>query len=340
MTHLLDTDAIDVIQLSRTGGPEVLELVRRPLPQPAPHEVRVRAEAIGVGKPDALIRKGSYAWMPPLPAVPGNEMAGYIDAVGSSVTHLRSGQRVLVSARELPQRGGCYAEAICVPADAVYRLPDEVSPVDAVTLGNYQLAGALLYASGIQQPTSVLIHGAAGGVGTAVLQLAEADGLLAIGTVSSDEKYAYAQAAGARHLIHRSHQSVQTEVMALTDGRGLDLVLDHVAGPGFSAQLDLLAPLGTLLSYNALGGLPTENLLGDMRRLLGKSLGVRCYSIHTLDQAPAQRRALMERAISLMASGVLQPPPPTLFALRDARQVHTLLDAGQTLGKLVLLPQR
>ena len=340
MTHPLSTDAIDVIQLARTGGPEVLELVRRPLPQPAPHEVRVRAKAIGVGKPDALIRKGIYAWMPPLPAVPGNEMAGCIDAIGSAVTHVGVGQRVLMSARELPQRGGCYAEAMCVPADAVYVLPETVSFVDAVTLGNYQLAGALLYASGIQRPTSVLIHGAAGGVGTAVLQLAEADGLLAIGTVSSDEKYAYAQAAGARHLIHRGHQSVQTEVMTLTAGRGVDLVLDHVVGPGFNAQLDMLAPLGTLLSYNALAGLPPDNLLGDMRRLLGKSLGVRCYSIHTLDQAPAQRRALMERAISLMASGVLRPPPPTLFALRDARQAHTLLDAGETLGKLVLLPQR
>ncbi len=340
MTHPLTTDAIDVIQLARTGGPEVLELVRRALPQPAPHEVRVRAEAIGVGKPDALIRKGSYAWMPPLPAVPGNEMAGYIDALGSAVSHVRVGQRVLVSARELPQRGGCYAEAICVPAEALYLLPDEVSSVDAVTLGNYQLAGALLYASGIQRPTSVLIHGAAGGVGTAVLQLAEADGLLAIGTVSSDEKFAYAQAAGVPHLIHRGHQSVQTEVMTLTAGRGVDLVLDHVVGPGFSTQLDMLAPLGTLLSYSALAGLPSDNLLGDMRRLLSKSLGVRCYSIHTLDQAPAQRRALMERAISLMASGVLRPPPPMLFALRDARQAHTLLDAGQTLGKMVLLPQR
>jgi NADPH2:quinone reductase len=340
MTQSPTPDSIALVQLARTGGPEVLELVRRPLPQPAAHEVRVRAEAIGVGKPDALIRKGSYAWMPPLPAVPGNEMAGCVEALGSAVTHLRLGQRVLVSARELPQRGGCYAEAICVPAHALYVLPDAVSSVDAVSLGNYQLAGALLYASGIQRPRSLLIHGAAGGVGTAVLQLAAADGLLAIGTVSSDDKYAYAQAAGARHLIHRGHQSVQAEVMALTAGRGVDLVLDHVAGPGFGAQLDMLAPLGTLLSYNALGGLPSENLLGELRRLLGKSLGVRCYSIHTLDQAPEQRRALMERSIELMASGALRPAPPTLLSLQEAQQAHTLLDAGQTLGKLVLLPQR
>jgi len=126
-------------------------------------------------------------------------------------------------------------------------------------------------------------------------------------------------------LIHRGRQSVQSEVMALTDGRGVDLVLDHVAGPGFSAQLDLLAPLDNLLSYNALAGLPAENLLGELRRRLGKSLGVRCYSTHTLDQAPTQRRELMERAIALVATGALRLPP------------HALLDAGQTLGKLVLL---
>lgn len=330
---------IQVIQLTRTGGPEVLELAERPLPQPAPHEVRVRAQAIGVGKPDALIRKGVYQWMPPLPAVPGNEMAGVIDALGAGVSGLHRGQQVLVSARELPQRGGCYAEAICVPADAVYRLPDAVSATDAVTLGNYQLAGALLYESGIRRPASLLIHGAAGGVGTAVLQLAQADGLLAIGTVSSDDKLDFARAAGARHVIPRGTHNVHAEVMALTGGRGVDLVLDHVGGPQFASNLDLLAPLGTLLSYNALAGLPEENLLGALRRLMGKSLGVRCYSIHSLDQMPATRRALMERAISLMAAGSLRPPPPTLLPLAEAQRAHELLDAGLTLGKLVLLPR-
>lgn len=330
---------IQVIQLIRTGGPEVLELAERPLPQPAPHEVRVRALAIGVGKPDVLVRKGVYQWMPPLPAVPGNEMAGVIDALGTSVSGLHEGQRVLVSARELPQRGGCYAEAICVPAEAVYRLPDAVSATDAVTLGNYQLAGALLYQSGIRRPASLLIHGAAGGVGTAVLQLAQVEGLLAIGTVSNDEKEAFARTAGAQHVIHRGKQKIYAEVMALTDGRGVDLVLDHVGGPAFTANLDLLAPLGTLLSYNALAGLPEENILGALRRLMGKSLGVRCYSIHSLDRIPAARRALMERAITLMAAGSLRPPKPTLLPLSEARRAHELLDAGQTLGKLVLLPR-
>jgi NADPH2:quinone reductase len=314
------------IRLQRPGGPEVLEQVDLPLPEPRPNEVRVRALAIGVGKPDVLIRQGTYKWMPPLPATPGNELAGVVD-------------KVLVSARELPQRGGCYAEAVCVPAEAVYPLPEAIDAADAVSLPNYQLAGALLYEAGAIRPRSILVHGAAGGVATALLQLAAADGLLAIGTASSAAKCAFARAAGAPHVIDRSREDVAERVMALTAGRGVDMVLDHVAGAGFTANLDLLAPRGTLMSYNALGGLPQANLLGEMRRLLGRSLGVRCYSIHTLDGEPDTRRALMQRAIELMAAGRLRPPPPTRLPLAEAARAHELLDAAAVLGKLVLIPE-
>jgi NADPH2:quinone reductase len=326
------------VQLQSPGEPEVLALVDLPTPEPAAGQVRVRAQAIGVGKPDALIRRGSYKWMPPLPAIPGNEMAGVVDAVGMGADAAWLGRPVLVSSRELPQRGGCYAQAICVPADALYALPAGLSAADAVSAPNLQLAGALLYASGLQPPHSLVVHGAAGGVAQAVLQLAQADGLLAIGTASNAAKAAFAREAGALHVIDRSAQDVLQEVLALTQGRGVDLVLDHVAGPAFAEHLQLLAPLGTLLSYNALGGLPEANLLGEMRRLLGRSLGVRCYSIHTLDQTPATRRALMERALKLLAEGGVRPPPAQLLPLADAVQAHRLLEAGEVLGKLVLLP--
>jgi NADPH:quinone reductase-like Zn-dependent oxidoreductase len=105
-----------VIQMQRGGGPEVLELEEKPLPQPAAGEVRVRAEAIGISSADMLVRKGVYNWMPPLPAIPGNEMAGIVDVLGRDVSDVRVGQRVLVSSRELSFRGGCYAQATCVPA--------------------------------------------------------------------------------------------------------------------------------------------------------------------------------------------------------------------------------
>ena len=120
-----------VIQIERPGGPEVLALAEKPLPEPAAGEVRVRAQAIGISSADMLVRKGVYNWMPPLPAVPGNEMAGVVDALGAEVDGVRVGERVLVSSRELAFRGGCYAEAICVPAAALFRLPDEIAPNDA-----------------------------------------------------------------------------------------------------------------------------------------------------------------------------------------------------------------
>jgi NADPH2:quinone reductase len=331
---------MQAVQLQRTGGPEVLALVELPEPRPGPGQIRVRAEAIGVGKPDALIRQGSYKWMPPLPAVPGNEMAGVIDALGDGVvagSALRIGQRVLVSSRELPQRGGCYAQAICIPAAAAYVLPDSIRPEDAVTLPNYQLAGALLYESGCVRPRSILLHGGAGGVATAAQQLARTDGIQVISLVSSQAKRDFALAAGATDVLVRGEQDLKAAVLGLTDGRGVDMVLDHVAGPGFTANLELLAPLGTLLSYNALAGLPGD-VFAELRRHLGRSLGVRCYSIHTLDGDPPKRRALMERAIGLMAAGRLRPAPAVVWPLAQAREVHALLDAGETLGKMVLQP--
>lgn len=326
-----------VVQLRAPGGPEVLELVERPLPEPKAGEVRVRALAIGVGSADTLIRNGSYAWMPPLPAIPGNEMAGVVEALGGGVSAPAIGQRVLVSSRELPQRGGCYAQAICVPADSVYVLPDALSPQDAVTLPNYQLAGAFLYDSGIRTPRSMLVHGAAGGVATALIQLCLADGILPIGSVSTEAKRAFARASGAPHVILRSAESVVDTVMSLTEGRGVDAVFER-AGPGFTKNLDLLAPRGTLVSINSLGEPPDADLFQELRRLLGKSLAVRCYSIHTLDREPATRRALMQRAVDLMTAGKLRPPPPTVMALGDAGRAHALLEKGETLGKIVLLP--
>ncbi|HEY0337877.1 MAG TPA: alcohol dehydrogenase catalytic domain-containing protein, partial [Burkholderiales bacterium] len=185
-----------VIQMQKGGGPEVLAVTEKPLTEPAAGEVRVRAEAIGISSADMLVRKGVYNWMPPLPAIPGNEMAGTIDALGRDVTELRVGQRVLVSSRELSFRGGCYAQAICVPATSLFLLPHGIAPNDAVSLPNYQLAGALLYESGVRKPRRIVAYGASGGVGMALLQLAKADGIQAIGIVSTEEKCAFVERAG------------------------------------------------------------------------------------------------------------------------------------------------
>jgi NADPH2:quinone reductase len=343
------------IQMQKPGGPEVLELAEKPLPEPAAGEVRVRAEAIGISSADMLVRKGVYNWMPPLPATPGNEMAGTVDALGPPPTTpvlraappraggesgVRVGQRVLVSSRELPFRGGCYAQAICVPAEALFPLPDAIAPNDAVSLPNYQLAGALLYESGLRKPRSIAAYGASGGVGTALLQLAKCDGITGIGIVSTGDKRAFARRAGIEHVLIRGKEDLREGVMAITGGRGVDAVY-AMGGPTtqFIGNFDFLAPQGTLVSFGFLGGpMPDLDLLGELRKRQGKCLGVRVYSIHTLDHNRALRRALMERAIGLMAAGQLRPAPPTLLPLADAARAHELMEAGRTMGKVVLVP--
>jgi NADPH2:quinone reductase len=328
------------IQVLVPGGPQALTLVDLPEPQPGPGQVRVRARAIGVGRPDVLIRNGTYKWMPPLPAIPGAEMAGEVDAVGEGVTQWARGDRVLVSARDLPVRGGCYAEAIVVPERAPYRLPATIDLVDAVSLPNLQLAQALLLGLGGGRITarSVLITGAAGGVATMLGQLARHHGLQVIGTARTEDKRAYAKAHGFEAVLDPAAPDLPAQVKALTQGRGVDLAFDPIGAGLFIDCLHALAPLGTAVSYNIVAGPPSEDVFRVLRSLLGRSLAVRCFSMHTFDEETSARRALMQSAIDLMAQGHVRAPGPTRMRLDQARQAHAVLDAGQTQGKMVLEP--
>jgi NADPH:quinone reductase len=330
-----------VIQVQVPGGPERLLEVQVPEQLPAAGQVRVRAKAIGVGRPDVLIRQGTYKWMPPLPAVPGAELAGEIDALGEGVTAWKIGDRVLVSARELEQRGGCYAEAMNVPESAPYLLPSNVAFEDSVSLPNLQLALALMRMgeSRLQsERPSVLITGASGGVATMLGQLARHRGFLTIGTSRSSEKQAYAGAHGIDHVLASAPEALVAQVQALTKGKGVDIVFDHLGGEHLIAGLHCLAPFGTLVSYNAVLGVPSEDAFQVMRKLLSKSLALRCFSMHTFDQDEKVRRGLMQEAIALFANGHVKAPEPTMMAMRDVQRAHELLDQGLVSGKIVMRP--
>src|SRR4051812_27683661 len=155
------------IQISRTGGPEVLDYVEVPAPAAGAGEVLVKADAIGVNYFDTMIRTGRYRWMPKLPFVLGNEMSGTIAALGEGVTTLKVGQPVFIAGYEIGNRGGLYAEYAAVPEKAAWPLPPSINAAAATTLTNYQLAWILLHhaARGVE-PDTVVVYGAAGGVGT------------------------------------------------------------------------------------------------------------------------------------------------------------------------------
>src|SRR5712691_10496404 len=177
------------ILLSRTGEPSVLEYVEVATPRPGDGEVLVRADTIGVSMPEVLVRKGAYAWMPPLPAIPGIEMSGTIVELGRNAVDRALGDKVFVSARDLPVRAGCYAEYIAVPARAAHPLPPGCDLEAAACLSNYQVAYHLLHtASRGVEATTVLVHTAAGGVGSAAVQLALIAGMRVIGVAGSEAK--------------------------------------------------------------------------------------------------------------------------------------------------------
>lgn len=321
------------------GGVDALEFAEVATPTPGPGEARVRVVAIGVGRPDVLIRQGSYKWMPPLPAIPGNEVAGVVDAIGPGVTAVSVGDRVLLSARELPQRGGGYAEFACAPAEALYALPDRIDFDAAVSLPNFQLAQALLFGGGTAVPLqSVLVTAAAGGVASAVVQTARAHGLKVIATASSEEKRRFVLDNGAHAALDPRDPTLVEQVKALTGGSGVELALDPTGGALFIACLHALAPLGMAMSYNILGGSPSADVFAELRKLLGRSLAVRTFSMHSFDADTARRRALMQAGIDLMATGAVRAPAATVLPLSEARRAHGLLDDPAFMGKLVLHP--
>lgn len=328
------------IQVQVPGGPENLIEVDLPDPLPGPGQVRVKACAIGVGRPDVLIRKGTYKWMPPLPAIPGAEMAGEIDAVGEGVQQWQPGDRVLVSARELAQRGGCYAQAIVVPQDAPYRLPAGLAFEDAVSLPNLQLALALMRVAGeVHGPhPHALITGASGGVAGMLCQVARLKGLRTIGTSRTADKSSFALDQGFDHVVCTSQENLHERIQQITQGHGLAVVFDHLGGQSLIDGLRSLAPLGTLVSYNIVQGMPTQDVFQVMRDLLGKSLAVRCFSMHTFDEDVSLRRGLMHEAIDLMANRQVKAPECRIFKLSEVRQTHELLDQGRVSGKLVMHP--
>ena len=328
-----------VVQFHEFGGPEVLSVDDVPDPAPGPGEIRVRAEAIGVGVPDILMRRGNYEWIPPLPVIPGNELAGTVDAVGDGVDTIAVGDRVYVNSRELPQRGGGYAEAIVVPASAVFEMPDNVDATQAVALGNYQLSWLLLnYASIPRAGDRILVHAAAGGVGGALVQVAKSMGLTVFGIAGSKAKADYVSRQGADAVIDRNAEDIGTRIADLTDGEGVDYIYDSVAGPGLSDDFAMLAPMGTVVMFGYLGGDPAPDLFTPMRAKFGDSIAFRLFSIHVLDDKPGIRRGAMKSAMAALAAGEISPHIQTVMPLAEAADAHRLIEGGSVTGKVVLTP--
>ena len=327
------------IVLREPGGPSALQYTDVPTPRPRAGEVLVRAHTIGVSRPELLVRRGVYPWMPKLPAIPGIEMTGTVVEIGPEGANVAVGQNVFVSARELSERAGCYAEYIAVPARAIFRLPASVDLEAAACLSNYQVAYHLLHTA--TKPiagASVLIRSAAGGLGSAAVELAKLSGQHAIAVVNGAAK-AKALQGRADAVIDIENDDILHGVLAATQGRGADLILDGRGGEGFAENFALLAPFGLVISYGLIGGPIPESLVQNMGAThYSKSPAVRFFTMHTMDKNPALRAESMQYLIARLTAGELHPLIHTRLPLSEAWRVHTMLEAREVIGKVLLKP--
>lgn len=333
MSHSPETSK--AIFFHETGGPEVLRWEDHQPGAPGPGEALVRHGAVGLNFIDVYHRTGLYP-LPSLPAIPGMEGAGTVEAVGEGVTELtgvRPGDRVAYAGNPV----GAYAERRLIPAHRLVALPDDI---DFVTAAGMMLRGMtaryLLYGCyPVREGTTMLVHAAAGGVGSLVVPWARHLGATVIGTAGDEAKAQRALANGCQHVILYRNEDVAARVRELTDGRGVDVVYDSVGQATFMASLDCLRPMGTLVSFGQSSG-SVEPFSPSLLAAKGSLFLTRPSLMHYT----AQRADLLAHARDLfdvVRAGIVQVQVNQTFPLAQAAEAHRTLESRRTTGSTVLL---
>jgi NADPH:quinone reductase len=319
------------IRVARTGGPEVMELVDVPVPQPKPSEALVKISVAGVNSIDVQFRDGSLRTV--LPFIPGQEGAGVVTAVGAQVKAVKVGDRVAWSGTL-----GSYAEFIVVPEEHLVPVLAEVSDPQAAAVMIHGLTAHYLVndAHKLKPGETALVHAAAGGVGLLLTQMARVMGARVIGTASTAEKAELARDAGADEVIVFAHQDFESEVKRLTDGKGVDVVYDGVGKATFEKNLNVMRLRGMLVLYGMSSG-PVPPV--DPAKLSEK--GSLFMARTTLAHFTATREELLARTsavFGMIVDGKLKVRIAKEYPLAEAAQAHRDMEGRRGTGKLLLRP--
>lgn len=318
------------ILIREHGGPEVLVPARISVEDPGPQEVLIRQEACGVNFIDVYHRKGLYPL--PLPHGIGLEAAGTVQAIGREVTGLGPGDRVAYVTTE----PGAYAEVRVVPSSLVCRLPDDVPFTTAASVMVQGMTVELLFRRivPIAPGDTVLFHAAAGGVGLLACQWAKSEGITLIGTAGSDEKCELARSHGASHMINYKSADFVTALRDLTDGQGVDVVMDGVGKETFFGSLDCLRPLGTMISFgNASGLVPPLDIM-ELAKRGSLKLTRPILLKHITDRGILD--GMTANLFEKLTSGALKPSVGLSLPLARATEAHRALEARETTGATIL----
>jgi NADPH2:quinone reductase len=322
---------VKAIVVQAHGSEECLRLEECPTPVPGPGDVLVRVRAAGVNYADLVQRRGRYRGGPRPPYVPGLEASGVIEAVGEGVSPERVGERVMMLAL------ATYAEFLVISAEETLPVPDgwsfeEAAAFPLVTLTAYH---GLHTVAHLRSGETVLIHAAAGGLGTAAVQIAAAAGACVIGTASSEEKLARVRSLGADHTVNYRTTDFLGEVQRITNDRGVDVVLESVGGDVFDRSLRALAPLGRLVVFGASSG---EIRKIDPMQLVYDSQAVMGFHLRSVRARRELLQASLQEVNALVAAGKVRPIVGHIVPLAEAAEAHRQIAARATYGKVVLVP--
>lgn len=319
-------------RIERTGGPEVIQWIDVDLPPPGPGEVRMRNTAVGLNFIDTYHRSGLYPVE--LPSGLGSEAAGVIEAVGEGVTGFVPGDRVATFGPGL----GAYATERNVRAATLFALPDDISDETAAAalLKGGTAEFLIERCARVQQGWTVLVHAAAGGVGQIAVRWLKAIGAEVIATVGHRDKVALAEEAGADHVLLSREDDIAAKVRQITDGTGVDVVLDGVGKASWAASLASTKRRGLIVSFGNASG-PVEGVaLGALAR--AGSLFVTRPTMFDYYVTPEEREAGSARLFAMLRSGAVRADVRQRFALEDAADAHRALEAGTTTGSTILVP--
>jgi len=325
-------ETMRVVAISEPGGPEVLRVEVRPVPQPGPGEVLVKVSHAGVNRPDCLQRQGLYAPPPDASDLPGLEIAGHVAAPGDGVVQLLVGQAICALTD-----GGGYAEYCLVPVDRCIPVPEGLTMAEAAAIPETLLTvwHNVFERGHARDGETLLVHGGTSGIGTMAIKLARLFGLKAIVTCGSEEKCAAALRIGASHAINYRQADFVEHVRDLTAGKGANVILDMVAGDYTQRNLMCLAEDGRLVTIAVLGGARAEiniaRLMMKRHTLTGSTLRARSDDFKALLTGE-----ILANVWPAVANGELRPEMDEVFALEEAAKAHARMESGEHIGKIVL----
>jgi len=318
-----------VVEIASPGGPEMLRVAERPIPEPRGGEVLIRVVAAGVNRPDIMQRLGKYPPPPGASDIPGLEVAGEI--VAGAGTAIGRHVCALVS-------GGGYAEYCVAPLEQCLPIPATVAEQHAAAIPEtfFTVWTNLFERAGLAAGERVLVHGGTSGIGTTAIQLARARGAIVFATAGSDEKAAACRELGAVRAINYAHEDFVAAVKADTNGEGVDVVLDIVGADYVPRNLECLRMHGRLIQIGLIAGSRTTF---DLRAILQRRLTITGSTLRP--RTPAEKGAIaraLERDVwPLLARGEVRPIVHAEFPLARAADAHSELEAGRVIGKVVLL---